>query len=480
MSKKPELDYMFHPESFALVGASDTYFNHGNIVIKEMQRGGYKGKIYPVNPEFTEILGLKCYPNIKEIPGDIDHVFVGIRAENTPELMKDCVEKKVKVCHFFASGFGELDTEEGRQLEDEVVEIAIKNNIRIIGPNSMGIYCPSSGLYFCSGIEHQGGQLGLLSQSGGNLIFLSRAAPMRGAAISKAVSYGNAADIDESDLFEYFADDHETRVIGAYVEGIKDGKRFQSALKKAAESKPTIIFKAGKTELGASTAVSHTGALAGSTDVWDGVISQAGAIQVDSLDELVDLSSLFLYMQPIEGRKVGIFGLGGGVNVMAADDICKANLTLPGLPEDIQEKLTEILPMAGSFYKNPIDSPVILRNNDALQKTMQILSGWNDIDVLLLHMPYEIIGWSMEQLKESGLSKIIGQRLADFAKKVDLPTAIVLHYVIREEALQLREEDISIFRDAGLPVFTSIESAAKALDKFIGYHERRAKKSEKS
>ena len=473
MKKKPELDYIFHPESYAIVGASDGIFNHGYIVIKELIEGGYKGRIYPVHRELKEILGLKCYKDIREIPGNIDYVFVGIKANYTPGLMKACTEKGVKVCHFFSSGFGELGPGEGKKLEEEIVRIARENNIRIIGPNSMGIYCPSSGLYFASGLDRVSGSFGLLSQSGGNLIYISRAAATRGVPVSKAVSYGNGADIDESDLLEYFADDDETNVIGAYIEGVKDGSRFRKALRKAAGLKPTIIYKSGKTGLGATTAASHTGAMSGSIDIWDAALRQGGAIQADSLDEMIDLSLLFTYMKPPEGRRVGIIGIGGGLSVMAADSIYKENLELPQLSQEIRSKLTGILPNAGSIYTNPVDTPVILKDTNDLQKTINIFSEWNDIDVIFLHLAYEIVGWSLDLLIESGLAAIIGERLTQFAKGVGKPVAIILHYVIRPQAYQLLAEDQRTCLEAGFPVFTSIDSAAKALNKFMVYHERK-------
>ncbi len=473
MKPKPALDYIFHPKSYAIVGISDSIFNHGYIVIKELIDGGYKGKIYPVHPKLKEILGIKCYEDIREIQGDVDYVFVGIKASSTPALMKACAEKGVRVCHFFASGFSELGSEEGKKLEEEVLKIARTNNIRIIGPNSMGVYCPASGIYYASGLDRVSGTFGLLSQSGGNLIYLSRAASTRGVPVSKAVSYGNGIDIDESDLLEYFADDDDTAVIGAYIEGVKDTGRFRRALKKAAGSKPAIIYKSGKTELGAITAASHTGAMSGSINIWDAAIRQDGAIHAESIDEVVDLSLLFTYMKPPGGRRIGIVGIGGGLSVMAADVVHRQGLELPPLPDEVKKKLTAVLPNAGSIFTNPVDTSVLLKDPGDLKKTIEILSNWDDIDFVFIHHAYEIIGWSLDLLIESGLSAIVGERLTQFARGINKPVVIILHYVVRPQAYQLLANDQAICLKAGFPVFTSIDSAAKAMNKFISYHERK-------
>ncbi len=473
MKKKPKLDYIFHPETFALVGASDNTANHGRIIIEEMLNGGYEGKIFPVTPYNKEILGLKCYSDIRDIPDAIDHVLVGIKAENTPELMKVCAEKKVKVCHFFASGFSELDTQEGIDLQKQIVEIARDSGMRIIGPNSMGIYCPSSGLSMSGGLSYQSGNLGLLSQSGGNVIHLCRHAAMRGAPISKAVSYGNACDMDESDLLEYFAEDDDTKVIGAYIEGIKDGGKFLKALRKAASAKPTIILKGGKTEYGSACATSHTGSMAGSGEIWDGIIRQAGAIQAESLEEILDISLLFLYMKAPAGRRVGVIGLGGGVSVMAADSLYKYNFELPDLPATMKKRLSKITPNAGSMFTNPVDVPVFFRGPEKFDNAMKLFSEWKDIDLILLHSAYEIIGWPMEHLLKTGLTNQIAEKLSNFAKEASIPTVVILHSVKRPEIYQLYAEDQKTCWEAGVPVLNSIRGTVKALDKFIEYHDRR-------
>ncbi len=204
---------------------------------------GLKGHVYPVHPKESEVGGLKCYPSVKDIPGPVDYVFGVIPARFTPQFMEDCVVKVVKVVSFFTAGFSESGEAKGKKLEAEIVQIARRGGIRVIGPNCVGIYCPSAGLSFCADFSRKSGSLSLLCQSGGNTCYLVRAFTTRGVYINKAVSYGNACDINETDLLEYFTHDPETRIITAYIEGVKDGKRFLRVLREAAQAKPVIILK---------------------------------------------------------------------------------------------------------------------------------------------------------------------------------------------------------------------------------------------
>ena len=471
--RPPELDYIFHPRSIALVGASDHPQNTGNVLLAAFLKGGYKGGLYPVHPTLAEVMGLTCYPDLRSIPYPVDHVFVGIPAQRTPDLMHDCAAKGVRVCHFFTAGFSELGTAEGRALEMQILEIARTNGIRLIGPNSMGIYCPSSGLYLAGGLPHRSGHLGLLSQSGGNSIYLCRTAAMRGAAFSKAVSYGNGCDLDESDLLDYFSDDHDTRVITAYIEGVKNGLRFRHALRKAADAKPTILLKGGKTECGALTVRSHTGALAGSTSVWDGLIQQTGALQVDDLDELIDLALLFLYMKPPRGRRVAVVGLGGGISVFAADAFHGSGLLLPRFSEELKTKLLGMAPTAGNICDNPMDTSILFFNPDLLRRAINAISQWEGIDLVCLHLAYDIIGWDLNPLLDSGLTHQVMHTMVECTRRIKVPVCVVLHHANRPTSYEACIQDQQICWEAGLPVFLSMDKAAKALSRFITYHQKR-------
>jgi len=381
----------------------------------------------------------------------------------------ECAAKNVKACTIFSAGFSELGTEEGRRLEQEIVDVSAKDGLRIIGPNCMGIYCPSTGLHFSTDLQEKSGSLGLICQSGTVATYLSRAAPLRGACINKAVSYGNACDINESDLLEHYTQDRNIEVIAAYIEGVKDGKRFLEALKKAARTKPTIVLKGGKTEAGIATAASHTGALSSSIQVWDAIMRQSGAIPADHLDQLIDLSLLFLSTPPCVGRRIGMVGLGGGVSVLASDAFETYGFSFPDLSEQIRAGLLRLSSAPGSIFKNPVDTAIAFRNPDAMEDVLRMLDDWNEVDLLLLHHGYDIPGGG-----HANLSAAIG-KMIDATRVISKPAALVLYCAADPESYKASVQDQHKGWEVGIPSFNSMESAAAALHKFVCYHQRKAR-----
>ena len=474
MAGNSSLEYIFHPSSVAIVGASGEIGSMGSMFIKPLLTQGFKGDVYFVHKRKTEIKGLKCYRSIQDIPGPVDHVIIAVPACNTPELMKECVEKQVKVCSIYSAGFSESGTKEGRRLESEIVEIAREGGVRIVGPNSLGIYSPATGMYMTGGLTGRSGHLGIICQSGGNTIYLSRVAEMRGAAVSKAVSYGNACDINESDLLEYFAKDSETRVIVAYIEGVKDGKRFFNALKKAAQAKPTIVLKGGKSETGAITAASHTGSLSGSERVWDSVIRQTGAIPADDLDGLIDMALPFLYMSPPKSRRVGVVGAGGGISVLTADALTCARLSLPELSEEVIKKLSNITPNVGSIYTNPVDTLTPFIDMEKFRDTIRVIAEWQEIDILILHMAYDIVAVDHKIWIDHRIGRNIVEEMIACMKLIDKPAVMVLHYAALPETYQVFSEELYSCKKAGIPVFLSMDRAGRAIAEFVDYHEKLA------
>ena len=466
MQKDLDLSFLFSPRSVAVVGGSTgmaPYF------LTDLINKGFEGRVYSVNPNKKELVGLKCYPTLTDIPEPVDHVIVAISARLVPPLLMECAAKNVKACTIFSAGFSELGTEEGRRLEQEIVDISGKNGLRIIGPNCMGIYCPSTGLHFSADLQEKSGSLGLICQSGTVATYLSRAAPLRGACINKAVSYGNACDINESDLLEHYTQDSDIEVIAAYIEGVKDGKRFLEALKKAARTKPTIVLKGGKTEAGMATAASHTGALSSSIQVWNAIMRQSGAIPADHLDQLIDLSLLFLCTPPCVGRRIGMVGLGGGVSVLASDAFETYGFSFPDLSEQIKAGLLRFSSAPGSIFKNPVDTAIAFKNPDAMEDVLRMLNDWNEVDLLLLHHGYDIPGGGRAQL-----STAIG-KMIDATSVISKPAALVLYCAADPESYQASVQDQQKGWAGGIPSFASMESAAAALDKFVWYHQRKAR-----
>jgi len=470
------LDFIFNPQAIALAGVSADTSKPGPAqwYLMSLVKFGYKGKIYPLHPAGGEINGLKVYKNMAEIPGEVDYAVSAIPARHAPQFVRDCVAKGVKAVHLFTSGFSEIEDAAGRQLEEEVLQIAREGGVRLIGPNCMGIYCPSTGLTFAGdypdqpGFPSRSGPLGLISQSGGNCICCIREASERGVYFSKAISYGNAADLNECDFLDYLAGDPDTKIIAMYIEGIKDGARFKQALRRAVKAKPVIIYKAGKTETGARTCSSHTSAIAGSAAVWQAFLNQVGVIQVANMSELVDITIALAFMPAPGGKNVVVAGSGGGVGVQAADDITDAGLHLPFLPVELRQALHSIYGTeAGSIFRNPVDIPP-MAGKEYHVKAIQAIAGSKDVDVIILQFPLDL--WALA--RRAVLLERFTDVVTSIRESVKKPLAVVLHNSVSQQARRLEDGARSRFADMGLPVYPSISRAALAISRYIWYNRR--------
>jgi len=446
----------------------------GRDFVKALIDAGFQGILYPINPGGGEVLGLKIYTNIREITGPVDYVISAIPAKHVLQLLADCIAKRVKAIHLFTAGFGEIEGETGRQLQSQILAIAKANGIRLIGPNCMGLYSPKTGLSFARDLPNQGGfsktagQLSFISQSGGNSIYCIRNANATGIYFSKVVSYGNAIDIDETDLLEYLSNDNDTKIIAAYIEGVKDGRRLINALKNITCIKPTIILKAGGTEEGTRAAASHTGAVAGSKVLWHYLLKQTGAIQADSIDEIVDIATLFLKIKAPQGRNAMIFGTGGGATVKAADDCTISGLKLPAIPGELRIELARIFGSeAGNIFRNPLDLMPVL-SDDELVQTLKMIADEDIVDMLILQVAFDT--WSL--MDKAYAIKLYINSTIRLKSLIDKPVIAVFHYVATDESDDLAKAHRAILAEAGIPVFPSIQRAAKALNKFIQYDEQ--------
>jgi len=245
-----EIDAIFHPRSVAVVGASANPDTPGYDYVKSMQEFGFKGDIYPVNPKGGEIAGLPVYASLRDLPGDIDYIISCIPSDHILQLVADAAARHAKAIQLFTGRFSETGRPEDAALERKLLDATRRAGVRLIGPNCMGLLYPAHGLSFRRDMSHEAGVVGFLSQSGHLLFEITHFGEPRGLHFSKAVSYGNGLDLDESDFLEYFADDAETKVVGAYVEGVRDGRRFLKALKRASSRKPVVVLKGGRTSAG--------------------------------------------------------------------------------------------------------------------------------------------------------------------------------------------------------------------------------------
>ncbi|OPL11711.1 MAG: hypothetical protein AVO39_05185 [delta proteobacterium MLS_D] len=469
----PDLDYLFQPESIAVAGVknADSSFNPGLMFLEALKDFGYSGRLYPLNPRGGEVKGLKVYKALRDIPDRVDYVISAVPAKNAPRLVDNAAAKGVKVIHFFTSGFSETGNTEGTQLQEEIVRKAREVGVRIIGPNCLGVYCPKGGMTFNADASKESGSVGMISQSGGNASHAIAEGNSRGVRFSKVISMGNGVDLNESDFLEYLAHDNDTEIITAYIEGVKDGPRFLRAVKAAAKIKPVIILKVGLSEVGADVAVSHTTALAGSTQVWEGLLRQAGAVQVHSIEEMIDMTLAFLHMSPPAGGNAVIAGIGGGASVILADEFSREGLSLPRFSRKTLEQLMGLYSSdAGRIFKNPIDINNF-ESPDTFLKTIQLIEAEKTVDFLVLHVAFDHFGLMNEEIKDFAIG-FYQSLIIDIKNKVNKPVAVLLHSFASDKTKKMAREIGDTLTREGFPVFLSIRNAAAALKRYVQYRKR--------
>ena len=327
-----QLSHICNAESVALVGASDKEGSFGRLFLEGLRDAGCR-KIYPVNPKRDEILGIKAYPSISAVPDQIDLAILLTPTGVVLDLVKECVANKVRGAIVFASGFGELGAE-GKELEREIGRIGREGGTRVIGPNCIGLFNPRSGVItypqvLMKGVPKEPGSVGGFSQSGSFVDYLVWFLAEKGLRFSTIVSCGNECDLAAEDYLEYFGQDEQTRTIVAYMEGVKDGRRFFEVAREVGRKKPIILWKGGMSEQGARAAASHTGALAGSANIWNAMFKQTGIINVTSVAEVVDCAVAFQYLPLPKGPRVAVIGGQGGTGVGTADNCYALGLELP-------------------------------------------------------------------------------------------------------------------------------------------------------
>lgn len=384
MSTHP-LDPIFHPSSVAVIGVPSSRRGGFGGFYESLKEAGYPeiGRLYPVNPKVDDIDGVRCYPSLIDIPDPIDYVISQVPAPAAPELVDQCIAKKVRAIHFFTAGFSETGDEQMAEIERQMMAKLKSAGIRAIGPNCMGLYVPASRLAFMEGFSMEPGNVLLLSQSGANAGEIVSELSGRGVRFSKVISYGNGADLQAHDFLDYAASDPETQVVAAYVEGVKDGRAFFDALQRCARVKRTIILKGGLSASGSRAAHSHTGSLAGSAAVFDAVCRQAGAIRAETMDELHDLVvAASTNTCQVKGRGVALIGGGGGgFAVLSSDAIDREGLTVPRMPASAVQRMREFIPVAGSSVNNPIDA---MPPEDRLDEMLQIVATAEGIDMVFM------------------------------------------------------------------------------------------------
>ncbi|MFX0211832.1 MAG: acetate--CoA ligase family protein, partial [Candidatus Hodarchaeota archaeon] len=383
------LDLFFEPQAIALVGASDKLSSWGFIVAHNIVQNNYTGQFFPVNPKRKEVLGYKAYPSILDIPKEVklDLVIIIIPAKFVLSILEQAKQRGVHHAVIITAGFKESG-EEGRKLEEKIVAYAQQNDLRLIGPNGMGIVSTRVGLtavmWPVAGLKRGG--MAFISQSGNIGTIGLTVASRRGIGLNVYVSAGNMADLTMADYLEYFGmHDSNTKIIGLYVEGVQDSRRFVKLVKEISKTIPVIILKAGGTSAGSQAALSHTGAITGDDLVFRNILENAGAIIVDSLDEMFDLVLVFSRWAEMKfpRGKVVILTRGGGWGVMAADACSRQGINLEPLSKNAYERIDKLLPPYWS-KGNPIDTVASLNLNDVKEIIKIIFDEMPSVEAIFL------------------------------------------------------------------------------------------------
>lgn len=381
--KPEEIGNLFYPQSIAFIGASGEFGKWGHLLFTSAIGGKYQGEIYLVNAKGEEIAGRKAYKSVTEIPEPVDLAVVTVPAKKVISLIPELKAKNIRSMLLISSGFSEIG-QEGKVLEDALVDEARKAGILILGPNTMGMCNPHISLY-CVGshVHPKPGGTVWVAQSGNLGTQLLAFAEKEDIGIRAFSGSGNEAMISVEDYLEGFAVDEKTTTVVLYIESIKNGRRFFEAAKSVGKKKPVIILKGGRSEVGAKAAASHTGAMASNVKVFDAACRQAGVVLVENTMDLLDLSAVFSSLPLPRGNRVGIMTFGGGWGVVAADLCAKYGLKVPTLPDKIISNISEVLPAYWS-HANPVDIVGEFEPN-MTKKIVEDLLAWDECDAVI-HM----------------------------------------------------------------------------------------------
>ncbi len=453
---KHDLRLVFEPQSAAVIGASELPGSIGNSIFSNILHSGFNGPVYPVNPKYKSVLSVRAYNNITAIPDAVDLAVLCIPAPVVEDVLLQCALKKVKGVVIITAGFKEVG-EEGKKLENRLVETAIKNDIEIIGPNCLGIVNTAKNIglnaNFAFGMP-KAGNIALVSQSGAIGIVAMGYAHQHDLGISKFASIGNKAVIDESDVLEYLIDDELTKIITMYIEDIQDPDRFHAMAHRAARmQKPIIVIKSGTSAKGAIAAHSHTGALSSSDVAYDSLFAQCGVIRVASLNEVFECAKGFTSMKVPKGNRMTVLTNAGGIGIIATDAAEKYGLEMASLRDETKEALKKVLPPTASLG-NPVDLTGD-SDEERFMKALAIVTKDRNTDALLICITPTV---------KTDVNKA-AKMLVDFAKTV--PALTILTNIVSFEPEPAFED---ILEKGNIPNFDFPEINVRVLATMMKYY----------
>lgn len=475
------LDKVFNPDSIAVVGASNVPAKWGSFLLINLMAGGYaRENIYPVNPRQKEIHGLPAYASLSDLPQVPDLAIVTTPARTVVSILEECARLGIKDIVVISSDFSEVG-EEGAALEKELVEVAARHDLTVVGPNTMGIVSTRQRVFAVGApIQLHPGYISFISQSGNVGANMLGWAMNQGIGFSKFVGSGNEALLQSEDYIDYFGQDDETRIILAYLEGVDRGRGFMDVVSRTSVRKPLIVLKSGRTEEGGRAAMSHTGSLAGADEIYDAAFRQTGAIRAETSQDMLDLAKAFERLPLPRGDRLGIITLGGGWGVLATDATAQAGLRLADLDEDVTRVCDELLPPFWS-HGNPVDLVGTIYMETHL-KILEAMAASPAIDAmvvlgslgtgsmiglnvlvsqkLIMEMSEDALKGFFTELKGRNIRLL--RRAKELMSACDKPIVFVEMQFIGEESLRDLEAGETV-------IFTAPEKAAMILAKMLQY-----------
>ena len=451
-----QLDRIFCPRTIAVIGASANPEKVGFRVLANLLEAGFKGRIYPVNPGLTDLFGLRVYPSVSTIPGEIDLAMVVIPSELTIFTMEECAAREVKGAVLISGGFGEVGTEIGSDLQDQLRDIANKGGMKIIGPNTLGLINP--GINLTASFQYtlslsKVGNVAVVAQSGGMCIYIVHALTNHNVGISKAMGVGNRCNLDFGEIVTYLGQDEQTRVIVIYVEGLEQPRLLMDAARQVVRRKPIVAYKGGRNKGIDKATLSHTGALAGQYEFYRAAFTQAGIIVVDEVTDLIDITKALAFQPPSNGNRVAIFSVQAGAGIVMADRCHELGLRLAQFSQATRDRLRQLASPLNAV-DNPVD--VAWKSNEfgACREMLKVALEDDGVDALVVAAVF--YDSNMELMRA----------VIDIAGNYQKPVTVCL-----DSPRGAAYAEINALEEKGIPVYPLPERAVSGLSGLVGYGE---------
>jgi len=456
MQTSSGMDFIFNPQSVAVIGASDNQGKLGFHVMKSLTQGKYPGKIFPINPGKDEILGIKTYPTLLQAPGKVDLSVIVLPAELVPKTIKECAEKGVRGIVMITAGFKEIEDKKGRQLQKEVTELANQFGIKIIGPNTFGItnlHLPMNASFTPEFSLIEKGGVGLLSQSGGMSHMMAFVSMKNQLGFSKIVGLGNRCNVDFADMVDYLMDDPETKVITMYMEGTDQPRGLVDTAKKRMGQKPIVAYKAGSSHLSDQASQLHTGSLAGKHVIYEGAFRQAGILTVQSSEELLDTAKALTMCPSPEGIHVAVLSSQAGPGMVVCDVCEMEKLLLPPFSNGTQKRIEELLPPL-AIRINPVDMGPAWYDSNAIKGIVEAVLEDKNIHAIILCIMF------------ASANRASARTLSDFLTRRNRKKPVICCF---SAPMGIWDEEIRQLEQSGIPNYATPERAAKALASLVRF-----------